>query len=73
MFVFPRETRLQAKQESPRLLILSTAAPDEASTAVEPADRPLRSYLVPAILQVEAVLGRNAWLVESLDMSEQAP
>ena len=73
MFVFPRDTRLQAQQESPRLLILSIAAPDDAADAGEPADRPLLPYLVPAILQVEAVLGRNASLVESVDMPELAP
>lgn len=73
MFVFPRDARLQAKQESPRLLILSIAAPDDAADTDEPAERPLRPYLVPAILQVEAVLGRNASLVESVDIPELAP
>jgi hypothetical protein len=73
MFVFPRETRLQAKQEPPRLLILSIVPPDDAADAGEPANRPLRPYLVPAILQVEAVLGRNASLVESVNMPELAP
>jgi hypothetical protein len=66
-FNFSAETRLQAERLSQRVIALS-AIPLAAEAG--PEQRPLPSYTVPVSFRVEAVLGRNASLV---DTPEQQP
>jgi type II secretory pathway component PulJ len=69
-FVFPADTRLTAEKPASRLVLL-TLAP--ATEAVGRAERPLSSYAMPVYLRVEAVLGRNASLMEVADGQETKP
>ncbi len=69
-FVFSPQTRLTAEQESPRLVSLSIVPPADPGG---PTDRPLAPYTVPDILRAEAVLGRNASLVDAPVQQELAP
>jgi len=69
-FVFSDQTRLMAQKESPRLVILSIVPQVDPAG---PADRPLAAYTMPAILRVEAVLGRNVSLVDVADPLEMSP
>lgn len=66
-FNLSAETRLQAERPSPRLIVLSAIplAPDAG-----PGNRPLPSYTIPVSFRFEAVLGRNASLV---DVPEEQP
>ena len=66
-FAFSAETRLQAERQSPRLIALSAIPHAEDSGT---ANRPLPSYTIPVSIRFEAVLGRNASL---LDLPEEQP
>lgn len=68
-FVFPPPTRLTAEKNAAGLVVLSVAADEAAASAA----RPLPSYTVPVCLHVEAVLGRNASLVDMADRREETP
>ena len=69
-FVFPAETRLMTETEGPRLITLSIAPPADATGPVE---RPLLPYTVRVCLRAEAVLGRNASLMDVADPPETRP
>ena len=72
-FVFPADTKLAAQQPSPRLVVLSITPPPAEG---ESSDKPLTPFSQPVSLQVEAVLGRNASLVEvepATERQEAAP
>ena len=70
-FVFAVDTKLTAEKSPPHLVVLSIVPPPDVSG---PADRPpLTPYSTPASLRAEAVLGRNASLVDLVVPQEDSP
>jgi hypothetical protein len=70
-FVFAADTQLTAEKSPPHLVILSIVPPQDTAG---PADRPpLTAYSTPASLRAEAVLGRNASLVDLAVPQEDSP
>jgi hypothetical protein len=66
-FSFSAETRFELERSSPRLIVLS-AVPLALNAGL--GNRPLPSYTMPVSFRFEAVLGRNASL---LDLPEEQP
>jgi len=70
-FVFAADTQLTAEKVPPHLVVLSIVPPPDAPG---PADRPLlTAYSRPVSLRAEAVLGRNASLVDVATAQEDSP
>jgi hypothetical protein len=70
-FVFAADTQLTLEKSPQHLVVLSIVPPSDTAG---PADRPpLTPYSTPASLRAEAVLGRNASLVDLSAPQEDSP
>jgi hypothetical protein len=70
LYVFPADAQIMIANDPPRVFTLSIDPP--AELPMQP-DAPLPAYSFPVTMRVQAIVGRNAALIETARAAETAP